>query len=129
MPAMQPHRISCQELTIVLSGNTQYTVNGVVYPLAAGDAIYVPHTAMRNRTAVENTDYVSFNFFTEETLEFPIKMENAGSETVRALIETFDSIYKYTDNLKDERFISLFHCLLLQIKKQLLQVLETTLTI
>lgn len=119
MPTMQPHRISCQELTVILSGNTQYTVNGVTYPLTAGDVIYVPHTAMRSRPAVENTDYVSFNFLTDETLEFPISMEGGCSETVKSLIEAFDSIFKYTNNLKDERFVTLFHCLLLQIKKQL----------
>ena len=87
MPTMQPHRISCQELTIILSGTTQYTVNGTTYPLTSGDVIYVPHTATRSRPALENTDYVSFNFLTDETLEFPINLENGCSETVKSLIE------------------------------------------
>lgn len=119
MLAMEKNPISCHELTLIFNGSTQYEVNAVKYPLSAGDIIYVSKGSTRSRLPLKDVDYVSLNFYSGNALGFPVKMENGISDIIQQLINTFDSIYKYTTNLNDPRFEALLDCLLLQIETQI----------
>lgn len=118
MLAMKKHKISCHELTFVLSGSLQYTIDNISYPLAAGDIIYVKKGSERSRLEINNADYVSFNFTCLDDLDFSVKIENGVSDVIRLLIQAFDCVFKYTTNLEDERYLQIFNCLLLQLNKQ-----------
>lgn len=115
---MAAHKFLHNELTIVFKGRLDYAVNGVAVPLEKGDIIFIKKDSLRQRKPVCDADYISFNFNTEEPLDLPIFMKDAVSDVVDNLLQAFESIFRYTDNLKDERFEILLACLIKQLKKQ-----------
>ena len=92
-------KIYFNELTIVLKGELNYTVNGEKLSLYSGDVIFVKAGSIRQREKVENSDYVSFNFVSQDDFDFPSVLKNGTSDVILQLINTFDLIYKYTTNL------------------------------
>ena len=111
-------KIYFNELTIVLKGELNYTVNGEKISLCSGDVIFVKAGSIRQREKVENSDYVSFNFVSQDEFDLPSVLKNGTSDVILQLIDTFDLIYKYTTNLLDERFTLLLSCLINQLKVQ-----------
>ena len=95
-----------------------YTVNGVAVPLEKGDIIFIKQDSIRQRASVSDANYISFNFKTEDPLDLPVFMKDAVSDVVYHLLQAFESIFRYTNNLKDERFGILLTCLIKQLKKQ-----------
>ncbi len=116
--AITPYKLAYNELTVVFNGCLHYTVNGVETPLEKGDVIYIAKGSLRQRAPVSDADYISFNFETDFPIELPLLMKYGISEVVHNLLHTFDSIFEYTNNLKDERFELLLGCLLKQLEKQ-----------
>ena len=113
------HYMNYHEITAVFDGVLEYTIDGVPFPVKKGDIIYVKKGAFRYRKPVENTDYISLNFFSEQTYAFPTFFENGLTEIVRPLLRSMDAIYQYTHNLEDERFSLLLSCILKQLDTQL----------
>ena len=111
-------KIPYSELTIVFKGRLHYTVNDVEFPLEKGDIIFIENDSFRQRKPVSDADYISFNFKTDSPIKLPLFMKDGISEIVYNLLQTFDSIFQYTNNLEDERFELLLSCLLKQLKKQ-----------
>lgn len=111
--------INFHEITVVLDGVLEYTVNGVDCPVKKGDIIYLKKGSERQRKAIENADYISLNFYAEESFDFPILFEKGASDILRSLLRAMDGIYQYTADLKDERFSYLLHCIVGQLKAQL----------
>lgn len=121
------NRISFNELTFVLKGQLDYTINGKKTPLSSGDVIFVKSGSVRYREKVENTEYVSFNFLSDQDLDLLDVLKGGTSEVIYQIISVFDSIYKYTTNLLDERFSLLLSCLIKQLKIQRKVLLKPTL--
>lgn len=115
---MTKTKIYFNELTIVLKGELSYTVNGEKLSVLSGDVIFVKNGSIRQREKVENADYVSFNFLSEDEFDLPAILKNGTSDLVFQLINACDLIYKYTTNLLDERFTLLLSCLIKQLKVQ-----------
>lgn len=87
--------ITFVELTIVLKGTLQYRINHQTFTLNSGDAVLVPRSALRERKeSKEVTDYISFNFQTEEPIDLPPFIPGILSTDVRLLILTCDEIQK-----------------------------------
>jgi YesN/AraC family two-component response regulator len=118
------YKINYNELTILLKGELSYKVDGKVVKLSSGDGIFIKSGSFRERKAVSDTDYVSFNFKSEREFDLPVYFSSIASDVVCNLISAIDSIYKYTTNLEDERFKMLLNCILIQLKVQRLVELE-----
>ena len=118
-PPMPLQRINFKELTVVFEGQLEYMIDGIPYCLNAGDIIYLKNENCRQRKAIICTDYISLNFISDETFDFPTVFKNGVSEIVRPILQAMDNIYQYTNNLDDERFSLLLTCLIKQLETQL----------
>ena len=110
--------IEYYELTVVLEGELDYTINESYTPVKAGDIIFVKKGSSRRRKPCEATNYISLNFYSDENYDFPLVLENGASEIVRSLLFSMDAIFKFTHNLDDERFSLLLQCLLKQLEAE-----------
>lgn len=113
------HYMNYHEITAVFEGSLEYTVGGAAYLLEKGDVIYVRRGASRERKHIENADYVSLNFFSDERYDFPVVFKNCLSEIIRPILRTMDAIHEYTANVDDERFYLLLRCIIKQLETQL----------
>lgn len=107
------------ELTVVFDGKLEYIVNGTPYCVCGGDIIFLKNGCYRQRKASSGVDYISINFFSEDTFDYPTLFQDGVSEIVRPILQAMDNIYQYTNNLDDERFTLLLSCLLKQLETQL----------
>ena len=117
-PLMPLQRIHFKELTIVYEGQLDYIIDGNHYTLHSGDILYLNGNT-RQRKAIVGANYISLNFISDETLEFPIVFEGGVSEIITPILQAMDNIYQYTNNLEDERFTLLLTCLIKQLETQL----------
>ena len=117
-------KINFNELTIVLKGQLNYTVNDEKLSIFAGDVIFIKKDSVRQREMANNTDYYSFNFLSEEDFNLPLILKGGANDLVHQIINVFDSIYKYTSNLSDERFTLLLSCIIKQLQVQRVIELE-----
>ena len=86
-PKIDPSHIGFCELTVVFDGTLEYTVDGTVLRLTAGDMLYIPKGSFRSRSvSKEAADYISFNFTSEEVIDLPMKMEKAIGNDILLLI-------------------------------------------
>lgn len=118
------YKINYNDLTIVLKGELNYIIDGKRITLSSGDGIFVKAGSFRERKAVDSADYVSFNFKGDFNFNLPTYLTSVASSVVCNLISAIDSIYNYTTNLKDERFLLLLNCILIQLNVQRLVELE-----
>jgi AraC-like DNA-binding protein len=116
---MPLNQISFHEITIVLDGKLEYTVDDTPYSVEKGDIIYLKKGSIRRRKPIENSNYVSLNFYSDEVFDFPVLFKDGASDILRSLLRALDGIYQYTANLKDERFPILLQSVVLQLKAQL----------
>ena len=118
--AITPAPISYHELTIVLKGTLEYSVNGESILLQGGDMIYIPQNSVRARKeAAEVGDYVSFNFQSEGVWDFPTFIHKGVTNEIRLQIAVCDElIQKYYPDHED-KITCLLGCLLLTLQSHL----------
>ena len=95
------HQINFNDLTLVLKGSLEYTVNGKIYTLCDGDMIFMPPgTTYIRKNSTDNVDYISFNFHTDDKIQLPMFLKNAVHSETLMLISAFDKINQrtYLDN-------------------------------
>ena len=100
-PPIVTEVVSFYDLTVVISGCLQYTVNDQKYTLKEGDAILIPMGAKRARKSTkEAVDYFSFNFTTPTPPELPVYFPAANKGAMRLLLAAFDEIAEgsFTDS-------------------------------
>ncbi|MBO5027468.1 MAG: helix-turn-helix transcriptional regulator [Clostridia bacterium] len=107
------------DLTILLDGEMIYHVNGVRVTLHDGDMIFVPKGAVRTREEVQNSRYVSYNFWDEAQEIFPLLLQGTLSNAALHTVYAFDEARKTTFNLSEPRLILLLRSLLEEIGYQL----------
>lgn len=111
--------IPFHELTILLKGSMEYTVNGKTVSLTDGTAVYLPKGSTRMRLAPEESvDYVSFNFCTDGEVHLPHRIENAASGEILLLIAACDKIGSRIYPDASEETAHLFSCILLVLEAQ-----------
>jgi YesN/AraC family two-component response regulator len=112
--------LPCYDLTLLLSGNLVYEIDGKEIVLQSGDAILVPPGAVRMRhAATESTDYISFNFTTERELALPAHLEHVLHGDALFLLSAFDKINvrSYLDHKEENEH--LLACLLLVLENRI----------
>lgn len=115
---LNKHTMSYNEITIVINGELNYVINGESVSVTSGDVIYVKRGSVRQREEVKQAEYISFNFFSDIDCNLPLLLKGGTNDVLYQIISTFLSIYKYTSNLKDERFSLLLSCLIKQLEVQ-----------
>ena len=112
-PYIPPSNITYCDLTVLLGGRLEYTINGEKIVLESGDMIFIPSGSTRSRLeSEEQADYISFNFTTRDEFKIPLVLKNAVRSEIVLLIESYDKIEKhaYADN--KEKSESLCLCML-----------------
>ena len=67
------HQHVHEQVSYIVSGSFEYTADGVVYQLKAGDSYYVPKTVLHGAVALE--DSVILDIFTPQREDFLEKEE------------------------------------------------------
>lgn len=99
--ASSTHKLNSNDLTLVIKGTLEYTVDGKKYILKDGDMIFIPVGSICSRAStLDNVDYISFNFTTDNEIHLPIYCEDAIHTEIFILISAFDRIKSraYYDN-------------------------------
>ena len=117
--AITPSVINYHEITTVFEGVLNYEINGESVSVKAGDVIYVKNGSVRARKVVEGANYISVNFLSEKSYDFPLLIENGLTEIWQSLLMATDGIYQYTQDLSDERFTLLLKCIIKQLQTQI----------
>lgn len=107
------------ELTLLLRGSLKYTGNGKPLDMKEGDIICLPPDTIRTREeGEEKSDYISFNFTSEEVIDLPMKMEKAIGNDILLLIAAYDEICRNPLSGSDstEKAAHLLCCILLILK-------------
>lgn len=87
--------ISFEDLTVVIKGTLEYTIDHQSITLHDGDAILIPKGALRKRKeSGGDTDYISFNFKSDEPLDLPLVIRDALTSEIRLLVALCDDIYQ-----------------------------------
>ena len=120
MPEMLPVKIAFNELTLLLSGNIEYSFNGEKVLLKSGDAVFGKINSVRARKQLSSCDYVSFNFISDtenDTFNLPLFMENGVTAAIKFLLSACDEICSRLQNENEEQLTLLLRCILLQLQK------------
>ena len=100
-PYIPPSNIAYYDLTVLLSGKLEYTIDGKGIVLESGDMIFIPAGSSRTRLESETeADYISFNFTTSSEFKIPLQLKNITRSEIVLLITAYDKIEKqvYADN-------------------------------
>lgn len=116
---ISPSNIRFYELTLLLRGSLHYTANGVRLDMVQGDIICLPPDTLRTREeGKEKSDYISFNFMSEEAIELPLKMEKVIGNDILLLVAAYDEICRnpLPDSDTKQKAAHLLCCILLLLK-------------
>ena len=115
-----PKKLPYFDLTIALKGTLQYRIDNQTITLHAGDAILIPHGALRERIKSEKeSDYISFNFRSKEPNELPVFLSNILTGEIRLLLAACDEIRDIHISSYTEPISHLLSCILITIKNNL----------
>ncbi len=109
------------DLTILVKGTLEYTVNGKKLTMKTADAIFLPPDTLRARKEMsERSDYISFNFTTQEEFSLPQYMENIICNDILLLIALYDEFERkdyFKTNSKEKKEHLLINLLLVLADK------------
>ncbi len=91
VPQIAKGKINFAELTLVLKGKLDYTVNGEQISVLSGDCIFIKAGSERFRKEGSFSDYVSINFEATENIS-TVYFKDAISSDVRFIINACDEI-------------------------------------
>lgn len=121
MPEMLPVRITYNELTLLISGDMEYSYNGRKVLLKSGDVLFGRTNSVRTRKELFSCDYVSFNFTSDadnEMLDLPLCMENGITPAIKLLLSSCDEICPRLQKENEEQLALLLRCILLQLQQK-----------
>ncbi len=92
---MPENTIYYYDLTLVLGGCLEYTVNGKSITLTGGDIILIPPDSTRAREeACGAFDYVSLNFTCDDKIDLPLYMPGAVTNEIVMQVALIDELIK-----------------------------------
>lgn len=121
-PEIPPEKICFYELTVVLKGALEYTVDHKEIKVTADDAVFLRQGVTRCRKAFEASDYFSFNFYAEEgddDFELPVYMEKCAASEIQLLLAACDKIHERSFADDADRLSLLLQCILRQLADNL----------
>ncbi len=93
------------DFTFVISGELTYIVDDIPCKISAGTAVLLPPGSRRIREPIcdiDNLDYFSINFFTEDVFDFPKVMHNCVTPLVKGSLDLIDLIYNsYSSDIEE----------------------------
>ncbi len=102
-------------MTVMLSGDMTWRINGESYTIHGGDVFLIKKDSNRSREPFSMADYISFNFYTDETIDLPMLITGCISSEIRILLSACDEIYK-TDDERLETVSFIFSAIMMQLK-------------
>jgi YesN/AraC family two-component response regulator len=112
-PRIHPSNISFYDLTILLNGKLEYTIDGEDITVESGDMIFIPAGSLRYRKESEEfADYISFNFTSESEYKLPLVLKNIARSEIVLLITAYDKIEKHAYHDTNEKSEYLCGCIL-----------------
>lgn len=85
--AIAPSRIPFYDLTIVMGGTLDYEINGEKITLYENDCILIPPQSLRKRFGGrEETEYVSFNFISDDEIPLPLVSRNCAGNEIKHVV-------------------------------------------
>ena len=118
---MLPMKIAFNELTLLLSGNIEYSFNGEKVLLKSGDVVFGRINSVRTRKKLSSCDYVSFNFISDretEAFDLPLYMENSVTVAIKLLLSACDEICSRLQDENEEQLTLLLRCILLHLQQK-----------
>lgn len=121
-PPVVKSQILFNDLTVLFDGAMTYKSDRETFSLSAGDAIMLPQNSVRERVPIAAPmDYVSFNFVTEEPVDFPIVIKNAVGADIKLLIVALDELNRgkaFFDKYSSSLILTnILHCLRQRLQK------------
>ena len=117
-PVIPKSRIPFYDLTIVFNGTLNYTLNGKKYAVTKNQVLFLPPETIRAREkGNEPSDYVSFNFFYDKTIAFPMYLKNAVDKKIIALISACDTVGGSFDTLQKNILKNILKAIILSLQK------------
>lgn len=105
------------DLTIMLNGALDYTINGTTFRIESGDAVLVPIGCTLSRKRGEKkSDYISFNFTTSHPLGLPHMITKCVDSTVSLLVTAYDELAKQPHKNLDEKKKGILTILILHLQ-------------
>lgn len=81
------------DLTFVLSGRLEYTINGNSYTANPTDILFIKRGESRERHVTDDvSEYVTFKFIADENIKLPTLMSGYLTPEIRMLISVIDSL-------------------------------------
>jgi len=112
-PKIDPSHIGFCELTVVFDGTLEYTVDGTVLRLTAGDMLYISKGSFRSRSvSKEAADYISFNFLTTEEIGLPRVLRGAVCGEIVLLTAAYDKMETRAYSDQTEKYVHLLACII-----------------
>lgn len=114
--------IDYYDFTLVLEGTITYYANGRKYILHKNDAMFLRPGTLRSREpCVGNVRYVSFNFYTFDTVELPLNkfLPQCITANMRKLLSTYPAIHLTSQPYSKETCGSMLNQLLYELINEL----------
>ncbi len=106
------------DLTFVIKGQMQYTVNDRTVTLRENDAILLPPGTLRSRTPLDgDAHYVSFNFTAYDEGVLPTKLfyKNVITKEIRSLASVFSEQHISAFYHSHEKMANILNCILFEL--------------
>ena len=105
------------DLTVMLNGALDYTINGTTFTVASGDAVLAPTgcTLSRKRGEIKS-DYISFNFTTSQPIDLPHKIPKCVDSTISLLVTAYDELEKHPHKNLSEKTKSILTIIILHLQ-------------
>jgi len=87
-------KIAYYDLTLLLSGEMCWYVDGAEYRIRSGDIFLIKSGSVVHRDAVWGCDYFSFNFYEQEDIDLPLLIPDMLTGELRMLLFACEEIWK-----------------------------------
>lgn len=95
---LKDNKIAFNELTFVLKGKLEYQIDGSSVCVGENDCIFIKSGSIRTRIDSPLSDYISFNFKSDNRFDFPTLITDCISYEIKLLFTVCDGVYeKYYD--------------------------------
>ena len=115
MPPLELVKLTFFELSFVLNGSMTYYVNNKKITLNKRDVLFLTPDLTRRRLKIQNCEYISYNYYAEDTkddsITLPIQISNGISSDILMILRAGDEIH-FHNHYEFELLEPILKCLL-----------------